>query len=176
MLVYHGSKHLFETFDYKKIGTNATLEGKGFYFTDDIPTAMGYAQEGFLYTVEFTGKKLLSSNKKTITPRDLRQYLVALDEATDYLANWGDVTSDGINNVLNEAVRGELDGSENDVDVISGIANTSGDMETSLTLLHKVLGYDSIVHTIGAGQGEKIYIALTTDIITIVNVKSLKKN
>lgn len=171
MLVYHGSKNLFDVFDYSKIGENGTMEGKGFYFTDSERIAKGYGQEGYLYTVEFSGKKSLSSDKKTISIQELKEYLKALDEKTDYLSNWGDVYSDGFEKVLNEAVYGEYDACDNDVDIISGIATASGDMEISLTLLYQLLGYDSIVLDANWGKSQHIiYIALTNDIIKIKEV------
>jgi len=175
MIVYHGSKQLFDVFDYNKIGLNGTSEGKGFYFTDSIGVATGYGQGGYLYTVEFNGKKSLSSDKKTITRQQLKKYLLALHEKTDYLSNWGEVAYEGLKKVLNEAVRGEYEPSDNDVDIISAIANTSGNMEVSLSLVYKILGYDSIVLDAEWGNGQKLYIALTNDIIEFVEVKELKK-
>lgn len=176
MIVYHGSKQLFDTFDYNKIGENGTSEGKGFYFTDSINIAKGYGSDGYLYTVEFNGNKSLSSDEKTITRQQLKRYLLALDKETEYLSNWGDKDYEGIEKVLNEAVRGEYEQSDNDVDIISGIANACGDMKISLTLLHKVLGYDSIVTDADWGrEDQQIYIALTNDIIKIVDVQELKK-
>ncbi|MEH7210110.1 hypothetical protein V7094_28545 [Priestia megaterium] len=170
MLTYHGSKELFETFDYSKIGLNGTSEGKGFYFTDNKNIALGYGEEGYLYTVEFHGKKSLHSDKKTITRQQLKKYLKALDEETEYLSNWGDKYYEGLEKVLNEAVCGEFENSDNDVDLISGIANGCGDMETSLMLLHKMLGYDSIVEDAEWGN-QRLYIALTNEVIEVVDVK-----
>ncbi|MFF2531521.1 hypothetical protein ACFVS2_21675 [Brevibacillus sp. NPDC058079] len=175
-MVYHGSRELFEVFDYSKIGTNGTMEGKGFYFTDSVGVASGYGGDGYLYTVEFHSKKPLSSEKKTITKEGLKKYLLALHEATDYLFYWGDVACEGLEKVLNKAVSGEYDHSANDVDIISGIANASGNMEASLSLVYQVLGYDSIVLDADWGNGQKLYIALTNDIIQIIEVKELKRS
>lgn len=175
MKVYHGSPARFEKFDYSKIGTNGTSEGKGFYFTDSKRIAEGYGQDGYLYTVNFKGKKSLSSDALTITREELKKFLIELDKETDYLSNWGDVSFDGLEKVLDEAIRGEYDTSDNDVDLISGIANASGSMEASLTILHKLLGFDSIVMDAEWGNGQKIYIALIHDVIELVEVKELKK-
>lgn len=175
MIVYHGSKNLFSTFDYGRIGTNGTNEGKGFYFTDNVKVANGYADSGFLYSVEFSGKKSLSSDNKTITKSQLRKYLAKLNKTTDYLSNWGDVNYSGITKILNEAVDGEYEGNDNDVDLICGICNASGNTETSLTLLYNMLGYDSIV--LDADWGfQKLYIALTNDIIKIKKMDNLSEN
>lgn len=174
MIVFHGSKNFFDVFDYSRIGLNGTSEGKGFYFTDSMSIASRYGESGYLYTVEFNGKKSLSSEKKTITRQQLKKYLLALDKETEYLSNWGDKDYDSLEKILNEAVRGEYEQSDNDVDMISGIANASGDIETSLSLLYKMLGYDSIVVDAEWGSGQRIYIALTNDIIKMVDVQTLK--
>ena len=174
MIVFHGSQQLFDTFDYSKIGLNGTSEGKGFYFTDSINIASGYGENGYLYAVEFNGKKSLSSDKKTITRQQLKKYLLALDEKTEYLSNWGDKDYEGLEKVLNKAVCGEYEQSDNDVDIISGISTACGDMETSLSLVYELLGYDSIMLDAEWGNGQRIYIALTNYIINIVNVKELK--
>lgn len=175
MIVYHGSKELFKMFDYNKIGLNGTSEGKGFYFTDKIGIASGYGEGGYLYTVEFSGKKSLSSDERTITREELKRYLLALHEETDYLSNWGEIAREGLDKILNKAVDGEYEYSDNDVDIISSITNASGNMEVSLLLVYKILGYDSIVLDAEWGSGQKLYIALTNDIIKFVDIKEFKK-
>lgn len=175
MKVYHGSPARFDKFDYSRIGTNGTSEGKGFYFTDSKGIAEGYGQDGYLYTVNFKGKKSLSSDSLTISREELKTFLIELDKETDFLSNWGEVSFEGLEKVLDNAIRGEYDTSDNDVDLISGIANSCGDMEASLTILHKLFGFDSIVMDADWGNGQKIYIALIQDVIEIVEVKELKK-
>lgn len=175
MKVYHGSKSLFDTFEYKYIGTNGTIEGKGFYFTDSLDVATRFAEEGYLYTVEFNEKKSLSSKEVTFSKGDLKKYLLALHEKTNYLSNWGDVQFEGLENVLQEALDSTYDDSNNDVELISGIVNSSGDIETSLSLLYNLFAFDSIVVDADWGDGQRLYIALTNEIIKIVDVKEIKK-
>lgn len=173
MLVYHGSNALFDTFDYQKIGTNATDEGKGFYFTNNIQIARGYAHEGYLYTVEFSGKKSLSSTSKTITKEQLRHYLLRLHTSIDYLSNWDDVSYRGLPNVLHHAVDSEYEASDNDVDLIAGIINLSGSAAVSLQVLYEMFEYDSII--VDAKWGNQcLYIALVNAIIQIVDVQPLR--
>lgn len=173
MIVYHGSKEKFDVFDYHKIGSNGTSEGKGFYFTDNVDIAKNYGRNGYLYTVDFHGKKSLHSEQKTITKEELKVYLLALNEETDYLSNWGDIAYEGVEKVINRAIQGEYEQSENDVDIIAGIANASGNMEISLSLVYSVLGYDSIIVDAEWGNEQRLYIALTNDIITILDIKKL---
>lgn len=174
MYVYHGSNSLFDVFDYDKIGTNGTSEGIGFYFTDNKKVARGYGENGYLYTIEFNHKKTLSHETKTIKKTELKEYLVALNEETQYLTNWGDIEYEGYQKVLNRAVDSEFDGSDNDVDLIAGICNASGNTEISLTMLYQILGYDSIVLKAEWNE-QKLYIALTNDILKIVKVEKIGK-
>lgn len=175
MKVYHGSQFLFEEFNGDFIGKNANSEGKGFYFTDDKRIAEGYAgKDGFVYEVLFNGKKPLSSDTITITKSQLRTFLRAIHEEYDYLNDWGDVESDGIERVLSVAVEGELNGSDSDVDVIAGICNLVGDNGGVLDVLYHTLGFDSIIVTAAWGRQDfeqTLYIALVTDIIEIVNIE-----
>lgn len=175
MKVYHGSPARFETFDYSKIGTNGTREGKGFYFTDRKGIASGYGEGGYLYTVNFKGQKSLSSDKLTISRNELKLLLTELDKETDYLSNWGDIEFEGLEKVLEEAIRGEYDSSDNDVDLIAGIANASGNMEASLMLVYKLFGFDSIVMDSDWGNSTKVFIALVNDIIEIIEIEDLTK-
>lgn len=173
MKVYHGSNQLFDKFDYEEIGTNGTSEGQGFYFTDNEDVAHGYGQNGYIYTAEFNGKKSLSSNSKTITRKQLAIYLTELNNQVDYLSNWGEVDYDGFDKVLKDAVEGEYDNNDNDVDIICGIANSCGDMETSLKLIYKLFGYDCIICD-AEWDNQRLYIALVNDIIKIEKVEQVR--
>lgn len=174
MQVYHGSKNLFEVFDYNKIGENGTTEGKGFYFTDKLSIAKGYGQSGYLYTVELEGRKGLSSKNKEITRDELRKYLLEMNSLNQYLSNWGDVLYSGLDSVVDDAVSGEYDASDNDVDMISAIAHASGNIEDALRLLNRMFGYDSItVNDAKWGSDHTVYIALVPEVIKIINIEKL---
>lgn len=173
MHVYHGSPAKFEVFDYTKVGTQGTTEGKGFYFTDTKRIAEGYGANGYLYTVEWLGKKSLSSDTFTITPEQFRKYLIELDKKTDYLSNYGEVDFEGLERVLSYAMAGDYESSENDVDLISGVINASGDIGTTVTLLHEMFGYDSIITGAEWGGEQTIYIALIHEAFRIVDVTKL---
>lgn len=169
MLVYHGSSSFFRIFDYDKMGKNGTSEGRGFYFTDNRGIALSYAINGYLYTVNTRFTKKLSSNRKTITKQQLKVYITELDKATDYLSNWGDAHYMGYQRVLNLAASAEYSNSDNDVDLICSICNGCGSNELALTILNRVLGYDSCIQKADWGN-QKIYIATVHSAFEILRV------
>lgn len=173
MIVYHGSKNKFDKFDYDKVGTHATSEGFGFYFTDSKQIAEGYGFEGFLYTVEFTGKKSLSSAKKTITKAQLRKFLKRLDEMGQFLSNYGDTEYEGFNKVLNEAVNSVYNWADDDVEMICGICNAYGGKEDPLQELYKMFGFDSVVLKADWGKEHTIHIATVHEAYRIIQVEEL---
>ncbi len=177
MLIYHGSDVKFDQFDYNFIGKNGTSEGIGFYFSDNKAIAEAYTTgSGYIYTVNFQGKKQLDFNKLTINKTALKKYLLALyNSGIDYLSNYNDVEYFGINKILNEVVNSELESAENDVDLICGIIHGTGDTEKCLQILYKTLGYDSIVTEAEWGK-QNIYIALVNDAINIINVENFKQH
>lgn len=172
--VYHGSPKKFKQFNFSKIGTNGTSEGKGIYFTTNKSIASGYGQDGYLYTVKLHINKSLILNEKHLTKKQLKKLFLHLHELDEYhLSNYGDVDYYGLERVLSDAV--EMTFSDDcDVEMISGIVNTIGSVETVNDALYKVLGYDSIV-AVPDWQADKqtLYIALINDIIEIVDITPL---
>lgn len=173
MIVYHGSPHQFEKFDYGKIRENGTQEGIGFYFTDHKDIAERYGKDGFLYTTKFKGKKPLSSEKLTISRSAFKKFIKKLHQETDYLSNWGDVEYEGLNAVIEAAVSGEYNYTENDVDLICGIANASGSFEKTLRICFETLGYDSIITKTDWGNDQTIYIALVEEAYEIISCEQM---
>lgn len=172
MFVYHGSPTLFEDFDYSKVGTNGTSEGKGMYFTDKKKVAESYGREGYLYKVKFSGSKSLSSDSLTLTEEDFRKFVKALDKETDYLSNWGDTKYEGKETVVGYAVEGEYENAESDTELLGSLINSSGDIEAVNRLAYTLLGYDSIVVDAEWGN-QRLYIALVQDVIEIVSVEAV---
>ena len=170
MKVYHGSPNLFSKFDYSRIRTNGTSEGVGFYFTDNKDIATGYAQNGYLYIVELNGRKALSDNEKTLTRNELKKLLIELDKRIECLSNYGDVHYDGFENVLNTALNLEYDNNDTDTDIMGSLYNSNGESEVVIHLFYELLGYDHIVSNPSWGN-QKLYIALTNDIIDIIEVE-----
>lgn len=178
-IVYHGSPNKFTQFSYDSIGDNGTSEGIGFYCTDNKTIAKGYAcknaNNGYLYTIKFNGKKSLSSDKLTITKAQLKKYLLALQNVDiDFLSNYGDVEYEGLSHVITEAVNNEYSNNTNDVDLICSICHSSGNIEGCLTTLYETLHYDSIILPAEWGKQE-LYIALVNECIKILNIEKITK-
>ena len=146
-LAYHGSPKEFQEFSYEYLGTNGTSEGFGFYFTSDKGIAEGYADGGMLKKVILDIKKPLNYTQLTISKPEFAEFLKVLDPIGEgYLSNWGESNFEGYNKVLNTAVEGEFSGSDNDVDLISGVIQATGrDAESIYKVLKQVLGYDGII-------------------------------
>lgn len=172
MELYHGSPNKFTEFDYGRIRMNGTTEGVGFYFTDNKKIAEGYTNGGYLYTVDFKGKKALSSHKKTITKKELEKVIGAIEKEIGYLDNYGDVGYEGYARLMKMAVENNYTNNESDADIMGSIYMACGDDEGVIELFYKVLGYDHLVATPDWGD-QKLYIALTNDIIKIKKVEKL---
>lgn len=179
-VVYHGSPADFNTFSLDYLGTNGTAEGYGFYFTDKRSIAEGYSsgregqqtgQKGKLFEVYLDIKKPLSDTKVTIPRAKFRKFLTELNKLTDedgepleFLSNYGDVSWEGLNAVLDAAMEAEYDGSDNDVSMISSIINGFGQMERVYDVLRKVAGYDGIiVDKASWGGDQSIYITFRSE-------------
>ena len=174
-IVYHGTPNKFDKFDYKFIGTQGSSEGRGFYFTDKKDIAKGYSKKGGqLIEAKIDIKKPISLEKKEITKADLKKFIDEYDkreralydgEGSGYLDNVGDINYKGRNKVLDEAVELEYNGSNNDVDIIHSIVNSSGgDNEFAYSVLKDTLGYDGIIAKNPSwGKGQTITVAFSPD-------------
>jgi len=159
-IAYHGTPHDFQEFSYKYLGTNGTAEGFGFYFTSNKSIAEGYAEGGVVKKVILNINKPLNYRRLTISPMEFSSFLEELDpDGNGYLTNWGESDFEGYNNVLNKAVQGEMSGSDNDVDLISGVIQAWGrNPELIYSVLKKVLGYDGIIIDNSSWGNQTIYI------------------
>ncbi len=160
-IAYHGSPKEFEEFSYDYLGTHGTSEGFGFYFTSDRNIAEGYADGGMIKKVLLEINKPLSFTNLTISEEEFANFLRALDPTGEnYLSNWGEVDYEGYENVLQTAIEGEMSGSDNDVDLISGVIQASGkNAEHIYKVLKQTLGYDGIIiEKPSWGNNQVIYI------------------
>lgn len=150
VVMFHGTpSNYFNVFDSKRIGTNGTQMGSGFYFTAALEYAEGYKENsGRVLAVLLNIKKPLSRSKHEITKEQLRDFIKNVVDKTgdDYLSNYGDVYSDGYDNVLNKAVNEVYNYNSNDADMIEDIYITSRmEFDEFHDKLTERLGYDGII-------------------------------
>lgn len=163
LIVYHGSPNSFDVFDTKRMGTQGTTEGHGFYFTPNKGIATGYAEGGKLFEVFLNIRNPYSDHKKTITKAQLRGVLLELHHKDPEfaLSNYGDISSDGLNAVLREAVDIEYS-SDTDTSIVGSLVNGGvGTVEAILLAVKKVTGKDGVFsHWKGDTIETPIYIAI----------------
>jgi hypothetical protein len=134
------------------MGKTGTAGGQGFYFTSiqDDARMFGNKIKGFYLNI----RKPLSSDKLTINRQQLSFLLDKIDtfqssveDGFNYgiLSDYGDVEYEGRNNVLRNAVELEMSSSDNDVELIGGLINASGDYDLVVKILRETLGYDGII-------------------------------
>lgn len=178
MLLYHGTKAIFDEFSLDYLGMNNNAEGAGIYFTDSIEVAKTYAYEnGRILTVEVNGQKPLDSYEITLSRDEISTVLTKLHEMDGILDNFNDISYYGIDYVLEEAID-SLMYNTNDMDIVSEISNTYGDSSVVLNVIYKELGYDHtlVEATWGYDLGQKkIYIAFTPEIINIIKNDEYKE-
>lgn len=183
-VVYHGTPFDFNKFSYDFVGANGTALGKGFYLTDSLSMAKGFSKEGKepmqLY-VNITNP--MSLNEKTISKQQFKEYVKAVAKADEYyLYDYIDVDLVGFSNAINAAVDGQYEYSDNDVDLIHGVLNTSTlNWEEGFRILNKVLGYDGVIkhydNGIDAAEGSSdVYVALFPEQIKNVDNTSPTSN
>lgn len=165
--LYHGSPVAFDVFSLDTIGRHGTDGGHGIYFTTNKDEAIRYATicgVGYLYEAEVIGTQNLSATDKTLTRQEISTILSALDDADDFLSNYGDTSWTPRATVLAEAVTLEDSGCETDVDLVGSLVNASGNARLVLETVTRVTGYDCIHVT---DREYPHYIALTPDAIRV---------
>ncbi len=167
LVVYHGSPSKFTVFDAEKIGTRASAEGYGFYFTDSQEKAEGYHEkDGNVMKGYLNIKNPLSLDEVTIKRSEVKKLLEILDPTGDDILSNYDTRGIGYpsRTWYNNAMRDTLDAimeNENDSDIIAEIANTYGSM-TVLSEVRKNLGYDGYMALDKYANG-KVYVAFESN-------------
>lgn len=163
MVVYHGSPSKFNVFDAERIGTRASAEGYGFYFTDSREKAEGYHEkDGNLMKGYLDIQKPLSLDEVTIKRSEVKKLLENIDPTGDDVLSNYDASGVGYPSRAwyNNAMRDALDmimENENDADIIAEIANNYGSMDV-VSEVRKVLGYDGYMAPDKYENG-KVYVA-----------------
>lgn len=143
-IVYHGTNADFNKFSYDFIGTIGSEEGIGFYFSKNKKIADKYAKKNLL-ECEITLNKLLSNKKITLKKTETKKLIKEIQKEKDFLSNYGDIEYEGLNNVLNEAIRNLYSYCNSDTEILADICHSLGNIELVLKTVKKVLGYDGII-------------------------------
>jgi hypothetical protein len=170
-VAYHGSPKEFQEFSYEFMGSTGTAEGFGFYFTSEENIAQMFADGGALKKAVLEINKPLNFEGNTISEDEFAHFLKVLDPTGEgYLSNWGEVGYEGYEQVLKTAIEGEMSGSDNDVDLISGIIQAEGgNAESVYKILKQALGYDGIiVKNPNWGGDQVVYVVFNNDQIRYI--------
>lgn len=171
--IYHGSPVAFDAFSLDHVGQHGTDGGHGIYFTASRDEAIRYATicgVGYLYEAEVIGTRNLKDDAKTLTRKEITAILATLDEANDYLSNYGDIPWEPYETVLTRAVDAEDNGNDSDVDLIGSLINAGGPARLVLETVHRVTGYDCIHVT---ERERSHYIALVPSAVRLIRRERL---
>lgn len=152
LVVYHGTDADFNEFSSKFIGQHGTQHGQGFYFTSNKKFAGNFGKniKSFFLNI----RKPLSTNELTLSYNDCIKLMDAVDKKQceadpefgyGILSDYGDIDTDGRENVLKNAVDLEYSSSDNDVEIVGSLINTSGDYDIVVNTLYELFGYDGIM-------------------------------
>lgn len=151
LIVYHGTENEFNEFKSEYMGQTGTALGQGFYFTSNEDEAGGFGSIVKAYYLNI--RKPLSLDKLTLNSNQIMKLVDAIDKAQcekdpDFgygiLSDFGDVDYEGRNAVLRNTTQMLL-GEENDVELVGGLINVSGDYDLVVNVLRKVLGFDGVI-------------------------------
>lgn len=152
LIVHHGTDAEFHEFSSKFIGQLGTQHGQGFYFTSNKKFAENFGKniKSFFLNI----RKPLSTNELTLSYNDCIKLMDAVDKKQceadpefgyGILSDYGDIDTDGRENVLKSAVDLEYSSSDNDVEIVGSLINASGDYNIVVNTLYNLFGYDGIM-------------------------------
>ena len=161
LTMYHSTDADFNTFTYDNLGKTGLAYGQGFYFTDSENAKNAYGKN--TKTVYLDIKKPMEIGKRTMTEKDYRKIVIAVNEVTN-----GQVEADY--GSIDDAVQDYQYGGD-DIDLINGLKNESGlSNKKFYDLLRNTLGYDGIkANNKTNGQDGNYWIAFNSNQIKNVN-------
>lgn len=175
MILYHGTTAKFNEFSMEFMGKNANSEGLGLYFSNSKEIAKQYAgSHGRVFTIDFNGKKGVSSDKITFSKEDIKILLLELQETRNILNDYNDVGYYGVERVLYETIDDLLRNNDNDTDILCELANVSGSKTEILRVVYEVLGYDHCMTNAewGGDNGQEIICTIfAPDIFEIIDIE-----
>jgi len=172
LVVYHGTRAQFEVFDFGRIGQQGRAEGAGFYFTTNSQVAAGYGEPMQVY---LSVQKPLAYGAKGFSPAVLQKIVKRIAEleaqaegmevGDGFLANFGDVYTDGLDKVVKSAAR-LIGADETALDQLSGIVGSGVNPEHVNRATIEVAGFDGVVADGFSDSGDaqnRIFVAFTPE-------------
>lgn len=174
---YHGSTAKFDEFSYEHLGNTGSEHGWGFYFSDDEDSVRSYADNGYIYAIDFHPQKAIILGQKKVKRDDVRNLLLHAEKENNFLSdNWGDVEYEGLTKVLNTAINAYSEG-EDDVAIITNILNDTGEYRHTYEYLHEKYGYDSIETNLEKGwKHAHIYVATHPSAFDVAEVRKISQD
>lgn len=175
LVVYHGTRALFDAFDPGRIGDQGRSEGPGFYFTESPQIASRYAGDsGTVVNAYLRIENPLAYDAPPFSERVMRDILLRASkiesersgssESDGLLANFGDTYGPG--GVRAAASQGaKLFMSENDaLSQIGGLVGSGVSPDIVMEAVTAVTGHDGVVSRGFSNEGrsdERIFVAFS---------------
>ena len=166
IVLYHGSKAVFNAIDPETFGKGNDSYGSGFYLTDDIDSAKAYGQNVIKVYARIE-KPITPDMKKSLTKLQIQNLITSAPDYRESLENFGDVSYYGFLRVLREAVDTYAD-----IPVYDSFQTIQRDFWRNdagkfLKTMIKVTGYDGVV--INLTPDKNFYVIFTPNQAKFVN-------
>lgn len=168
--VYHGSQTQFTEFSADFMSMHGSMEGQGFYFTDNRSMAEGYKRDGGQLLEGYLNiSKPLSDSEVTMTKAELKKLLKAVDPTgDDVVINYDPTGGMGYpskawyNRALAATVEQIYSTSDSDSEILADVANSSAGAGATTKAARRALGYDGYIVK-GKYDDATVYVAFESN-------------
>lgn len=168
--VYHGSQAQFTEFSADFMSMHGSMEGQGFYFTDNRSMAEGYKRDGGQLLEGYLNiSKPLSDSEVTMTKAELKKLLKAVDPTgDDVVINYDPTGGMGYpskawyNRALAATVEQVYSTSDSDSEILADVANSGAGAGATTKAARKSLGYDGYIVK-GKYDDATVYVAFESN-------------
>lgn len=168
--VYHGSQAQFTEFSADFMSMHGSMEGQGFYFTDNRSMAEGYKRDGGQLLEGYLNiSKPLSDSEVTMTKAELKKLLKAVDPTgDDVVINYDPTGGMGYpskawyNRALAATVEQIYSTSDSDSEILADVANSGAGAGATTKAARKSLGYDGYIVK-GKYDDATVYVAFESN-------------
>ena len=168
--VYHGSQAQFTEFSADFMSMHGSMEGQGFYFTDNRSMAEGYERDGGQLLEGYLNiSKPLSDSEVTMTKAELKKLLKEVDPTgDDVVINYDPTGGMGYpskawyNRALAATVEQIYSTSDSDSEILADVANSGAGAGATTKAARKALGYDGYIVK-GKYDDATVYVAFESN-------------